>query len=100
MDPKLLSSVEGFDWNEGNREKNATHDVEWKEIEEIFFSSRLLVLEDIKHSKAESRYIAYGSTSSGRMLTVIFTLRGKKIRPISARDSNRKEKVRYEEKES
>ncbi|MDP1678051.1 MAG: BrnT family toxin [Bacteroidota bacterium] len=100
MDQKILTSVEGFDWDEGNRTKNAKHDVEWKEIEEIFFSSRLLVIDDIKHSKAETRYIAYGSTSTGRVLTVIFTLRGKKIRPISARDSNTKEKVRYEEKES
>ncbi len=68
-------------------------------IEEVFFSSRLLVLEDTTHSEDDARYIAYGSTSKGRILTVIFTLRGKRIRPISARDSNRKEKVRHEEKE-
>ena len=100
MDKHFLNSLEGFDWDEENREKNAKHRVEWKEIEEVFFNSRLLVLEDTKHSIDEPRFIGYGSTSKGRILTVIFTVRENKIRPISARDSNKKEKIRYEEKES
>ncbi|MBI4302687.1 MAG: BrnT family toxin, partial [Chloroflexi bacterium] len=42
---------------------------------------------------------ALGKTADGRRLHVTFTLRGngKKIRVISARDMNRKERIRYEQ---
>ena len=36
MERQFLNSLEGFDWDEGNREKNAKHGVEWMEIEEVF----------------------------------------------------------------
>ena len=93
----ILPSLEGFDWDEGNRDKNLKHDVEQVEIEQVFFDARLLILPDIKHSVEESRFIAYGTTKGDRVLTIVFTLREKKIRPISARDANRKERLRYEE---
>jgi len=96
----LLSSAEGFDWDGGNASKNEKHGVEQYEIEQAFFDPNLLMVADIKHSKVETRHIAYGSSGTGRILTIVFTMRGKKIRPISARDSNRRERQRYEEKEA
>jgi hypothetical protein len=103
-DPKslvsIVSSTEGFDWDEGNKEKNKEHGVDWQEIEQVFFDRRLLVFEDAKHSEVEARFIAYGKTSEDRILTVVFTIRKNNIRPISARDSSKKEIKRYEEKEA
>ena len=40
----------------------------------------------------------WGKTNAERKLTVFFTLRNKKVRIISARDMNRKEKNAYEKK--
>lgn len=104
MDPEklfiFLSSTEGFDWDEGNAEKNRKHSVEQVEIEQVFFDPDLLIVPDFKHSRVEHRSIAYGTTQTGRVLTVVFTVRGRKIRPISGRDANRKERERYEEKET
>ena len=38
----------------------------------------------------------WGITDEGRKLTVIFTIRGKKVRVISVRDMSRKEEKSYE----
>lgn len=69
------------------------------ESEQEFLNQPILVLEDSKHSQAESRYHALGITDSGRELHVTFTLRsaGTLIRVISARDMHKKERTVYEQ---
>lgn len=91
--------VEGFDWDSGNRRKNAEkHGVTEAEAEQVFFNDPLIVSEDIRHSQAETRLHALGQSDSGRVLHITFTLRadGRLIRVISARDVNRKERAFYE----
>jgi uncharacterized DUF497 family protein len=93
-----LSQVLGFDWDEGNNRKSlGKHGVATAEAEQIFVDMRLLLADDVKHSQNEPRYQALGCTADGRLLHVTFTLRsdGTKIRVISARDANRKERFRY-----
>lgn len=95
---EILSGLEGFDWDEGNIEKNwERHRVTRIECEEVFFNTPLIVKEDEPHSGLEDRYYVLGRTDSGRLLFVVFTRRGNKIRVISARDMNRKERKVYEE---
>lgn len=92
-----LSELEGFEWDEGNIDKNLLrHKVTNNETGEIFFNEPLIIIPDIKHSKAEKRFVAQGKTNNNRKLTVVFTLRDKKIRVISARDQNKKERRQYE----
>ena len=89
---KKISSTIGFDWDAGNLQKNwLKHDVSPFECEQVFFNQPLLVAPDKKHSKTESRYYVLGQTDNGRRMFLVFTMRGKKIRVISARDMNRKE---------
>ncbi|HEY1475663.1 MAG TPA: BrnT family toxin [Pseudolabrys sp.] len=94
-----LAATEGFDWDDGNARKNLLkHGVSQAEAEQVFAGEPLLAA-DFAHSQVEVRYQALGETSDGRRLHVTFTLRGdnKKIRVISARDMNRKERVYYEQ---
>ena len=87
----------GFQWDEGNKNKNLIkHQVENWECEQVFFNEPLLVLDDPKHSLAEKRWAAFGITDIGRYLVIIFTKRDKLLRVISARDMNRKESRFYE----
>ena len=87
----------GFQWDEGNINKNLhKHHVENWECEQIFFNEPLIILEDPKHSFAEKRWAVFGKTDAGRRLTVIFTKRESLIRIISARDMSRKERTFYE----
>lgn len=87
----------GFQWDEGNKNKNLVkHQVENWECEQVFFNEPLLVLDDLKHSLTEQQWAAFGMADTGRYLVIIFTKRGKLLRVISARDMNRKESRFYE----
>lgn len=91
-----FEDVVGFQWDEGNADKNLiAHGVENWECEQVFFNEPLLILDDPRHSEVEKRWAAFGSTHGGRLLVVIFTKRGKLLRVISARDMKRKERDYY-----
>jgi uncharacterized protein len=88
-----------FEWDEGNIDKNLIkHKVANKESEEVFLNEPRFTIEDEKHSLKEKRYLIWGKTDKERHLAIIYTLRNKKIRVISARDMNKKEKEAYETK--
>lgn len=94
-----FSRVSGFDWDEGNSRKSSDkHSVSQAEAEQIFTDPRLFTAPGEGHSQGELRFHALGTTTTGRLLQVTFTLRedGAKIRIISARAMNRKERAIYE----
>ena len=91
--------VIGFDWDAGNERKSIEkHRVSQAEAEQAFFNEPLLVLEDDRHSLAETRFHALGRTNEDRRLHITFTLRrdGALIRVISARDMSTRERLAYE----
>jgi uncharacterized DUF497 family protein len=93
-----LSSITGFEWDEGNREKNwIDHQVTTNECEEVFFNLPLLLHPDPAHSITENRYFVLGLTNAGRHLFIVFTLRSDRLRVISARDMSKKERAAYGE---
>lgn len=90
--------LNGFEWDEGNKDKNwLKHQVSNGECEEVFFNIPLLVADDTKHSQTERRFFALGKTNKGRLLFISFVVRLDKIRVISARDMHRKERKIYAE---
>lgn len=94
----VLSSLHGFDWDEGNVQKNwEKHHVTPLECEQVFFTRPFVVIEDGLHSEDEARYYVLGRTDAGRLLFVVFTIRNGRIRVISARDMNKKERRQYYE---
>lgn len=97
MIENLIETIEGFDWDEGNKQKSdLKHKVSNGESEEIFFNKPLLIAEDEKHSVNENRFFALGKTNNGKKLFCVFTVRKNLIRVISIRDMNKKEQVVYE----
>src|ERR1019366_2152501 len=95
MNP-LIECV-GFDWDAGNSGKNwRGHRVSDSECEEVFFNRPIVVRRDREHSEEESRFYALGRTDRGRAMFVVFTVRGKLVRVISARDMTRKERRIYQ----
>lgn len=86
-----------FEWDEGNIDKSyQKHGITPNEAEEIFLDENLLELEDLKHSQGEKRFIAIGLTSQKKLLFCAYTIRKSKIRIISARVANKKERRLYE----
>jgi uncharacterized DUF497 family protein len=93
-------SCEGFDWDEGNVDKNwKDHGVAFWEAEEVFFNRPLILQPDPAHSLKEDRYYVLGKTNADRLLFVVFTIRKNLIRVISVRDMSRKERRIYEQKQ-
>jgi uncharacterized DUF497 family protein len=90
-----LDEIEGFDWDLGNATKNSKHQVEPEEAEAIFLHQPLLWSFDEKHSGIENRWVALGRTA-GRKLAVVFTVRRKLIRVVSAQPMSKKERAVYE----
>ena len=89
-------SLDGFDWDEGNITKNwDRHQVSSTECEEVFLNKPLLLADDVRHSANEVRNYALGQTDNGRLLFIAFTVRGTRIRVISARPMSGKERQIY-----
>ena len=92
----LVPSLEGFEWDSGNTDKNwLRHAVRQAEAEQALLNTPLVLAADITHSQAEARFIALGHTDTGRGLMVVFTVRGNRIRVISARTMSKTERRVY-----
>ena len=72
-----------FEWDDEKAEQNA------REHHVTFY--------DAEHSEEEGRYAGIGFSRKGRLLFVVFTPRGQRIRIISARTAEREEEKRYEQ---
>jgi uncharacterized DUF497 family protein len=88
--------LDGFEWDDGNWPKCAKHGLSKNEIEEVFGNAPSTRPDPAAH--AEDRLIAVGTTNEGRHVFVVFTVRGSRLRPISARYMHRKEIARYEQR--
>jgi uncharacterized protein len=88
-----------FEWDEEN-ENWLKHKVGNFECEEVFFNEPILLSDDVSHSEIEKRYYVLGKTNDNRLLFISFTIRNGKIRIISAREMNKKERRIYNEEEN
>ncbi len=92
-----ITIIDGFEWDHGNAEKSFTiHSIHYKEAEQAFFNSPLIIKDDKKHSSNEARYHCLGMSDEKKLLFISFTIRNNKIRIISARPQHKKEKIQYE----
>lgn len=92
---EALASLQGFQWDEGNSDKNwRRHGVSRLEAEQVFFNRPVVALATAG-PVAEQRFFALGRTDSGRELAIVFTIRGKLARVISARPMSRRERRVY-----
>lgn len=86
-----------FEWNPEKAEINfRKHGVTFEEAASVFFDPLSLTIKDPKHSIGESRFIIVGHSILRRILVVVHTDRGDKIRIISARPATAAEKRSYE----
>lgn len=88
-----------FEWDEGNRRKNwDRHGVSITEAEQVFFDPNKRLLPDPRHSRGEPRGILIGKTHQGRLLFIVYTIRNRRVRIISARDLNKRRETDLYEK--
>ena len=87
-----------FEWDPGKAATNARkHGVTFEEAATAFVDPFGRIVEDLRHATGEPRFALLGHSENQRLLAVMFTERGDRIRLISARKATRRERHDYEE---
>jgi uncharacterized DUF497 family protein len=86
-----------FEWDRRKAESNLRkHGVDFADAATIFDEEYAVTMSDA--SSGEERFVALGTDALGRLLVVVYTWRGDRIRLISARQATRSERRIYEER--
>ena len=89
-----------FEWDPKKARLNIkTHGVSFDEASAAFRDPLSQTIDDPLHSEDEDRFVLIGRSIQGRLLVIVHTDRGDRIRIISARLATKKERLRYEENE-
>lgn len=87
-----------FEWDSTKANKNIKiHGVSFDEASTAFKDTLSLTIYDPLHSGDEHRQILIGISYQNRLLVIVHTDRGDKIRIISARKASKHERNQYEE---
>lgn len=90
-----------FEWDEERSRSNLRkHGVGFEEASTIFGDPLSVTIADPEHSIREHRWMTLGHSAKHRLLVVVHTDRGSRIRIISARVATRPERKTYEESEA
>ena len=71
------------------------HKIRFSDAEAVLYDPIALTIED-QDVEQEKRFVSVGSDTLGRILVVVYTYRGDKIRIISARRATSREREYYE----
>jgi hypothetical protein len=87
-----------FEWDPQKAEANVKkHGVTFEEAVTVFGDPVSVTIGDPLHSAGEHRFVIIGRSQQGRILVVVHTERGERIRLISARRATKHERRQYEE---
>jgi len=85
------------EWDPAKAEANfLKHGVRFADAVSALEDDLALTIRD-PHSEDEERWVTMGGDAVGRVLVVVYTWRGDKLRLISARQATPREKREYEE---
>ncbi|MBI3653614.1 MAG: BrnT family toxin [Acidobacteria bacterium] len=88
-----------FEWDEEKAKANLKrHKISFDEAKTVFDDPFTITIDDPKHSRIEERFVDIGTSTKGRILVVVYTQRGDRIRLISGRKATEWEREIYEEK--
>ena len=87
-----------FEWDEEKAKANVRHHkISFDEAKTVFDDPFTITINDPKHSIIEERFVDIGTSSKRRILVVVYTQRGDRIRLISCRKATVWEREIYEE---
>lgn len=82
-----------FNWDRNNLHKIQAHRITSEEAQEVLLNNAILIYE--QDIEGEPRFVYYGETNTGRLLAVIVTERGEKVRIVTAYDLDAGQKRDY-----
>jgi len=88
-----MAAIEGFDWDAANVGHILLHGVTPFEVEEVVGRPHVTI--PAKTIKGEERRKIFGKTAANRYLVVVFTIRRKLFRTVTAYEMNAAERRKY-----
>lgn len=82
-----------FEWDRNNLRKIRAHRIKREEAEQVLCNDPIPIYE--QDVEGEIRFVYYGETDTGRLLAVIVTERGHKLRVVTAYDLDAGQKRDY-----
>ena len=82
-----------FEWDRKNLRKIRAHRIRRDEAEQALINRPIPVYE--QNVEGEARFVYYGETDGGRLLAVIVTERGERLRVVTAYDLDAGQKRDY-----
>ena len=76
-----------FDWDEHNERHLAKHGITRSEAEDVLSGNHILL--EYQTEGDELRWVAVGSTRTGRIIQIVFAVRGEAMRPITGWEADK-----------
>jgi uncharacterized DUF497 family protein len=76
-----------FDWDEHNEQHLAKHGITRSEAEDVLSGSHILL--EYQMEGNEQRWVAVGTTRAGRIIQVVYAVRGEAMRPITGWEADK-----------
>ena len=87
-----------FEWDENkNKSNQEKHRIDFDDAKNVFKDENSKVSQDLRKDYKETRWKIIGKIY-GSIISVIYTMRNKTVRIISARKASKKERQEYNEK--
>lgn len=98
MYERAYSGEVEIEWDPAKAAANLRkHEIDFADAALALEDDLALTVEDLD-AESENRFVAIGTDPIGRLLVVVFTWRGERIRLISARRATPRERRQYEER--
>lgn len=89
------TGADGFDWDASNIEHIARHGLQPADVERALAGEPVTLSEGVTRA-GEQRWVSIGRSAAGRLLAVVWTVRGTRVRIVTAYPASRRQQVAYE----
>jgi uncharacterized DUF497 family protein len=89
-----MAESKGFDWDTANVAHIARHGVEPAQVEQAL-SNDPVNLSYVVAGSGEQRWASVGPTDDGRLLVVVWTVRGDRVRVVTAYPATKRVRAAY-----
>jgi len=76
-----------FDWDEHNERHLALHGISRSDVEDVLSGNH--ILQEFQMEDGEERWVAVGATRLGRILSIVFAIRGEAMRPVTGWEADK-----------
>jgi len=88
-----LRDVYEYDWDEHNEAHLEKHGISRSDAEDVLTGDHILL--EYQLEDHEQRWIAVGASRTGRILSIVFAVRGEAIRPITGWSADKETAALY-----